>query len=233
MQDITIHDNCKSIEDLLVNSSPFIVNDISEHNLYNLAFIPVKHIRLIRKSWIFEKGKRINRDYLLGEKLCVRHSYYDYQFHSSGDGRVVSFKQSFRYYLHDGVTVGMDVNIPMDLNIDFLYEVNKNIRKQKIDYLLSHGRNLRHQADTDTNLSQVEKTQLIQFADLIDSMFDKYKVEVERFERLNSGDLLSVINAETDPAIVAGLNTPNPYEQGKTMKDIIVDQLTNEVNPPS
>lgn len=207
--------NIDNVEDLVLwnilihNSSPINLNDVSN--------LDVTLLGLTQKAWVLNKGKRDYRDYLLDGVLSVKFRY-DYIFDNN---KITDFDIYIDYYKNDG-TVGISKKLEKELSKKYLVEFNRVIRQNQIDYLMGAGDDLRNDAEL---LPEPQKSELIAFADLIDSLWLRYETEI--LEYINTGNdvLLNRINNESDEPYLTGINTIDP-EIGFTMKQIMINQIT-------
>jgi hypothetical protein len=206
---------------------------LEHHSIpYSLEDVPNINVILIglkQKAWEFIKGKRYIREYLdeNDEKIVQFRYVYELEQIDDGNGnititnKVIGFDILIEYYKLDG-SVGLTKTLEKELSRKYMTEFNRIVRQNQIDYLMGAGNGFREDAE---NYPEPQKSQLIQFANLVDAMWLRYETEI--LEYINTGNIAleNTINNESDPVFLSGLNQIDP-ETGWTMKETILNEIT-------
>lgn len=187
----------------------------------SLSMEDITHMGLIQEAWEYDKGRRTKRDYKLNDETVVISHKYKYEM-LSGTNEVLSFNSYIEYYDLSGGT-GMVKYIEKRLSRKYIGEFNRIVRENQIDYLMAAGEGYRLRADT---FSEPLKSQLLAFADIVDSLWIRYSSEIETY--IGTGDnteLVSRIENEDDPNILMLFSVNDP-DSGNSIKDVILYEIT-------
>ena len=208
--------NTEFVEDLL------IYKNIEELGLNAFSFgelsaLNIKNLSLKSDDWILDKGRKSYRKYYnhLGE-LCAEISF-DYELDGN---RVVDYSKKIDYFTMDGVGLSKSINVKV--SVDSILKLNKAIWVNQIDYLRAKGEELRVLSEA---LPEPHKTQYLQVAGAVDSLWSHYKDEIIEYEQIGGDTFPNAVNNESDPSIIGTLSIP-VNEKGETVKEVILNQIT-------
>lgn len=150
-----------------------------------IAHTDIGLLDLIKKSWVYDRGKKATRDYLDSDDNLVCQLRYTYT--DDGSNHITDISKFIDFYLIDG-TVGMTKDISQEYTPRELKKLNREIRHNQIDYLEAEGE---ENPDVEPILSAI---------------FDHYEDNVDSYILRNGTSFADSIRVETDPTISAYLS---------------------------
>lgn len=196
-------------------------------NLYSfeqIALIKLSMLGLEESEWEFSRGMRTERKYLSGEDIIAIERY---SHTISEDKRQVESQTIAIEWLDQQGEVGLRKNVKLVYNKKELRSVNRAIRQERIDYLVSAGEGLKDLADS---LPEPLKTQYTQVADSLELMFNHYEESIRKYIERASDEFEQEVKNEQDPIISGILSLPSRepdelFPQGLNVRESILYQL--------
>lgn len=200
---------------------------MDSHINYGIKDIPSIDVTLLdlrQKEWIFDKGARLNRDYMrvnktTGEETLAVRFVYSY---IKEEGLIVSFTVSINYYDTEG-NIAIVKIIDKEITGQRLEGFNKTIRMNQITYLRSAGKELKKDAESISD--PVKKSEMVAAANLVDALWIRYKNEILEYENTANSNLAQRISSETEEPYNTILETIDP-EFGYKIREILLNQIT-------
>lgn len=201
-----------------------------------LSLLNVNHLGLKKKAYQFKRGARTSQKYLDmndldGEGNPIVNAEELYTNVWSADGRrLESFTRKLYYYHQDG-SVFHEIDTTPDIDDVLIEEIMESVWKRQVRYLKVAAENL---ADLALTLPEPYKTQYTTIANNVLIIMDHYHTEIAKYEAHGTTDFENAVLNETDPTILALLQTPvrapdTEFPNGLTAKTSIIHQLTGVV----
>lgn len=201
-----------------------------------LNLINVNHLGLKKKAYAFKRGARTSQKYidmndLDGEGNPIVNAEEIYDNIWSADGiRLESFTRTLFFYHQDG-SVYHQIDTTPDIDDVMMEEIMESVWKRQIRYLKVAAEKLAEQALT---LPEPMKTQYGTIAANVLTIFAHYDSQIAKYESHGFPDFEDAVNNETDPTILALLQTPvrapdAEFPVGLTAKTSIIHQLTGVI----
>lgn len=206
---------CEDIEELRIYQQ---LKDTVSDSLPDVHKESIRNLGLKKTARISEKGRRTLRTYDNELEEVVIKDVYEYVMAGK---KIKSYTRKLEWLKIDG-SVGITKTIDEEVASGKIIELNIQVRKNQINYLREKGEDLRLEAES---LPSPYKEQYIQVADMVDSLFVHYENEIVHYEKLGSTEFEDAVNNESDASVQGILSIP-VNDEGETVKQLIIDQIT-------
>jgi hypothetical protein len=196
-----------------------------------LLVINVQFLGLKQKAWKFTRGMRTVREYHYPNDTIAIKDIYSYDL-CCDDREVENVTRKLQWFDSSGV-LRLEKDISPDLNVKNKKDLNRAIRRGRLDYLIGASEELKNLA---AYVPEPYSTDFIKASDSVHIILKYYEKQITHY--INNGELEfeNAIRNESNPTMleILSLNVRPPdteFIAGLTIETTILHQLTGEYNP--
>lgn len=215
---MTIENFAENIEQLKIYKAA-LEHESANYSIGDVPAINIKLLPLYAKAWVFDKGRRSIRQYLHNQDVVCQ---FRYTYTFAPNSNVVTGYSIIIEWMDLSGNVGVRKTITKELSKKYLTTFNREVRINQIDYLVGAGKGFR---DIANNYQEPTRSELIAFADIVDSLWVRYETSIDEYINTGTGDLYDLVANESTEPYNTALNYTDPTTT-ITMRQTILNEIS-------